>query len=320
VAACDAFVVIVNRSDWWKGLESWGDEVAAAYDDLSRKLPIDKNRVFLFGASAETTYISQFVSNSPVRWAGVILLNPTGLPDLPKLPMSGPKPRFLLSAGGMEGNEKRLKEFQQQAVEHGVMVDVVISPGEAHHFVGNVGQLQPPAPLNILFSRNDFMEAKWVKTFILSAGGLLLAAGLIRFLIAVGGAQAMSMPEPLLGIPLLYAVLAAGAVELTVAWICLSGKNRWLQIVGLAWIATVFVSYRIALLWEHVAPQGACWGTLTDPLHISRGATGFIVGLMPFYLVLGSCAAGVWSWRDGGFSQTTISGSILSRSKCQTRI
>ena len=137
------------------------------------------------------------------------------------------------------------------------------------------------------------------RAFIYSAGGILLAAALMRFLIAAGTAQALTLPEPMLGIPLRYAVLIVGGLELTVALICLFGKQVGLQIGWLAWLATDFVVYRIGLFMLHCHPQATCIGSLTDPLHLSRGTTGLIIGFLPFYLLLGSYAALIWLWLEG---------------------
>jgi hypothetical protein len=140
------------------------------------------------------------------------------------------------------------------------------------------------------------METKWVRPFILSAGGILQAAALIRFLIAAGDVQALSLPEPVLGIPIRFVVLAVGGFELIVAFICLFGKRAGLQIGWLAWLATNFVVYRIGLFLMHIHPQATCIGSLTDPLYLSRGVTGYLMEFIPFYLVLGSYAACGWLW------------------------
>ena len=112
------------------------------------------------------------------------------------------------------------------------------------------------------------------------------------------------LPEPLIGIPLRYAVLMVRAFELLVALICLFGKHLLFQIGWLAWLSADFLVYRIGLLWEHRQPQGTCLGTLTDPLHLTRGITGAITGILPYYLLLGSCAAVIWYWREGGIKTT----------------
>jgi hypothetical protein len=141
--------------------------------------------------------------------------------------------------------------------------------------------------------KNEFMEPKWTRTFILSAGGILLAAALIRFLIAAGNALVLAQPEPLMGISLRHAVLLVGMVELVVALICLFGKQTGLQTGCLVWLASNLIIYWIGLIWTQTEPQSACWGTLTDPLHLSGGITGDIVSLIPFYLVAGSYVLGI---------------------------
>jgi hypothetical protein len=144
------------------------------------------------------------------------------------------------------------------------------------------------------------MKTKWGRYFVLSAGGILLGAALIRFIIAEGDAQALSLPEPLVRIPLRLAVVVTGAVELTVALVCLFGKRIELQIGWLVSLATAFVIYRIGLTWTHCHPQGTCLGSLTDPLHLARGAVGGFMEFIPFYLVFGSYAACLWLWLSKG--------------------
>jgi DNA-directed RNA polymerase subunit RPC12/RpoP len=154
---------------------------------------------------------------------------------------------------------------------------------------------------------------KWIQIFVRSAGAILLVAALGRFLIAVGDAQVLSLPEPMLGIPLRYAVLLIGGFELAVARMCLFGKRIGLQLGWLAWLATNYFVIQLGLMWMGAHPQGTAIGSLTDPLHLSRGLTGIIVGILPAYILLGSCAALAWLWfgdratvaqrREAGFSK-----------------
>jgi hypothetical protein len=140
---------------------------------------------------------------------------------------------------------------------------------------------------------------KLIKSFIYSSGGILLAAALVRFVIAAGSAPMLAMPEPLLGLPIRYAVLLVGGVELVVALICLFGRRRGLQL-GLLVLATViYLVYWIAIFMMRRHPQTTCIGSLTDPLQFARGTPGIVIGLLPFYLLLGSCAAIIWLWWAG---------------------
>jgi hypothetical protein len=140
------------------------------------------------------------------------------------------------------------------------------------------------------------MKTNWIKPFIYSAGAILLAAALTRFIIAAGHHPALALPDPLLGIPLRYAILTVGLFELAVACFCLFGRNTLLQRGWLAWLATNFVVYQIGLVCSHVHPQATCLGGFTDPLALARGCPGVIVTLLPWYLVLGSYAALAAPW------------------------
>jgi hypothetical protein len=143
------------------------------------------------------------------------------------------------------------------------------------------------------------MRTKWVRWFVLSAGAILLAAALNRFLIASGQAPGLSMPEPILGIPLRYGVLLVGALELVVALICLFSKRVGFQLVWLVWLCFDFVVYRAALYSMHAHPQTTCIGSPTDPLHLSGMIISRVFPVIPFYLLAGGCAAALWLWSLG---------------------
>lgn len=140
---------------------------------------------------------------------------------------------------------------------------------------------------------------KWIRYFILTAGVILLVAALTRFLIAADDAQVSSLPDPMLGIPLRYAVLGVGAFELVVALICLFGKRVGFQIGWLAWLGTNYIVFCFGLVWQHCSPQGTCIGGLTDPLRIYHGTTGYVLEFMPFGLLLGGLAAAASLWFSG---------------------
>jgi hypothetical protein len=137
---------------------------------------------------------------------------------------------------------------------------------------------------------------KLVRSFVYSAGAILLVAAFGRFLIATGNERGLSRPDPVLGIPLRDAVIIVGGLELVTALICLFGKNIRLQIAWLAWLATNFIVFQIGLFWMHCRLQAACIGSLTDPLNLSSGTTGLVMEFMPIYLVFGSFAALIWGW------------------------
>jgi len=141
------------------------------------------------------------------------------------------------------------------------------------------------------------MEPKWIRAFVYSAGGLLLAAALGRFIIGLGTAPVLDLPDPLLEIPLRYAVLGVGAMELAVALVCLFGKSLGPQVGLVAWLATNWAVYRIGLFWVSCHLECTCLGSLTDPLHLPRGAPGYLLEYLPVYLAVGSYGALFWLMR-----------------------
>jgi hypothetical protein len=142
MTAGNAYVVIVKRENWLEGIEQWGDNVTAVYNHVTDTLPIDKNQVFLFGASAETAYLGELMAKSPELWKGAILLNPGGLPDFSNSPADQLRPRILISAGARELEEATLKQYQESTLKSGLLVDYLIHPEEGHALVGNAAQLE----------------------------------------------------------------------------------------------------------------------------------------------------------------------------------
>jgi hypothetical protein len=141
-ANCGAYVAIVNRKYWFIGVENWGNNVLGVYKTMAQNPRIDTSQVFLFSVSAETAYMSEFVTNSPGLWKGIILLNPSGLPDFSNSPRFSRRPKILISAGSEENEEDRFKKYQEESLQSGVMVEYVIHPGEGHYIVGNAGHLE----------------------------------------------------------------------------------------------------------------------------------------------------------------------------------
>ena len=137
---------------------------------------------------------------------------------------------------------------------------------------------------------------KRCELFLQINGGILLAAALERFMVAAGDAQALSLPEPMLGIPLRLAVLLTAVLELAVALVCLFGHNMELRLGLLAWLTTNYSVIWIALVWQHCSPQGSCIGSLTDPLRLSHGIIRGATEWLPIFLLAGSYAAVIWLW------------------------
>ncbi len=137
---------------------------------------------------------------------------------------------------------------------------------------------------------------KWIKVFIYSAGTILLAAALERVFVALGDAQVLSLPEPVMGIQLRLTVLLVGGFELVVALVCLFGKRTGLQLGWIAWLATNYFVYWIGLLTMHCHSKATCLGSLTDPLQITSITGGYFFEAVFAGLALASYGGLAWWW------------------------
>jgi hypothetical protein len=136
------------------------------------------------------------------------------------------------------------------------------------------------------------------KIFIYSAGGILLTAALMRFVIAADTTQVLALPDPVLFLPLRYALVLVGGIELVAALICLFGKNLALQTSMLAFLSMNYFVYQIGLYIMHLHCQTTCLGSLTDPLHLTHSLIGSLSNLLPIYLLAGSCGCYLWLWKE----------------------
>jgi len=142
MAAGGAIVAVVERPWWTVGIEHWKENVWALYEQLKHDSTVDTRRVYLFAASAETRYLSELVQTNPAPWKGLILLNPSQLPDFSRAPLFQRRPRMLLDAGGEEHDDDHFKKFQKDSLSFGVVVEFHTHPGETHRMVGALPKLE----------------------------------------------------------------------------------------------------------------------------------------------------------------------------------
>ncbi|HEX3626284.1 MAG TPA: hypothetical protein VH280_12755 [Verrucomicrobiae bacterium] len=153
IANCGAFVAFVYRPNWWWGLNKWDSDVQAFYEYLTRDPTIEKDKVFLFGTSAETGYMSRLIEERPELWKGAIFLNPGVLPNLSAVESGRRAPRILISAGAEEEGAEYFKKFQNEACSHGIAVEIQELPETGHYLVStSAGLARTRAMVDFIFN------------------------------------------------------------------------------------------------------------------------------------------------------------------------
>ena len=136
--------------------------------------------------------------------------------------------------------------------------------------------------------RRRISREKLTRWFILSAGVILALTGTAKVFGAVGGARALDVQDPILGMPFRYLMAGVGLTELLVAFFCLFTHKRNFSLVAVAWLATNFLFYRLGLWWIGWHRPCGCMGNLTDVLHISAQTADWIMKGLLAYLLAGS--------------------------------
>jgi hypothetical protein len=143
VSSCGAFVVFINRGDWWQGIDQWEPDIMGLYHCLANDPCIDRQQVFLFATTAETTYLSRCLEEYPGLWKGAILMGPGQLPHFSKSSPLQSRPRILISTGSQyEYNDDEFKQYQAESLKSGAQVEYVIHPDEGIVVVGNAALLE----------------------------------------------------------------------------------------------------------------------------------------------------------------------------------
>ena len=157
------------------------------------------------------------------------------------------------------------------------------------------------------------MKPSLVRLFIWSAGALFFITGMAKLVSAIGSADVLRMRDPILAIPFRYLFVLAGGLELAIAFFCVFGRRMELQVGSIAWLATVFLVYRLGLWLIDYHKGCSCLGNLMEVLHISQEMAGQIMRGVLVYLLVGSYVLLVWLlWHRRNIS--SISSSVRTTS------
>lgn len=136
MAACGAYVAVVERP-WWAGeIQQWPQNVQALYEKLKSDPAVDLHQVYLFAAGDETPYLCRLVQDNPAPWRGLIVTGSGQLPDFSDAPRFQLRPKILVCFGELLRQGDQLDGYQQDMLPEGSLVEYVISPGETMRYVG----------------------------------------------------------------------------------------------------------------------------------------------------------------------------------------
>jgi len=137
-----------------------------------------------------------------------------------------------------------------------------------------------------------------VKYFIRVSGALLMVTAVAKLLSANGNAGILQETDPILFVTFQHLFWFVGTLELVVAAVCIFSNRISLQSGLIAWLATLFVVYRVGLIWVGYREPCHCLGTLTQALNILPQTADTAMKVILAYLLIGSYAALFWLWRQ----------------------
>ena len=132
------------------------------------------------------------------------------------------------------------------------------------------------------------MQSQKRDRFVFAAGLVLTLTGLAKIGSVFGHARVLDTPDPLFGIAYRHLLLSVATLELAAASICFYSRNFRLNHYLIAWIATNFLIYRIALWFLGWEGNCRCLGSLTEVLNISDEVADVVSLLFMSFLLTGS--------------------------------
>lgn len=159
---------------------------------------------------------------------------------------------------------------------------------------------------------------KGVRFFHRSAGLLLLFTGAAKLASGFGNARILKDADPVFGMKFGHLMIAASAIELAIATVCIFRTGRVWATALIAWLATGFLVYRIGLYaigWYRPCP---CLGNLTDALHISPQLADNAMKVVLAYLLAGSYWILIRHWRSSRENTHGTDGVRMSAAEIKT--
>ena len=133
--------------------------------------------------------------------------------------------------------------------------------------------------------------------FTNTAAALLLAMATALFVINLSGPPHLVLPrDPISGLSLRYLFWIIGVIAAGIAWFCLFSERPARTIPWVAWFATNFLIYRIALFFEGCHSLSGFLASVTYAFDLPAKAASVLVDIAFAYLLIGSSTALLFHW------------------------
>ena len=144
------------------------------------------------------------------------------------------------------------------------------------------------------------MVRKAMNGYLFLAGLLLIVTAAAKFIGSTGRAGILQSADPIIQMPFRSVFVLAGLVELLIGLACLFWRRVICVSMMLAWLATVFLIYRLGLVWVDYHKPCSCLGNLTEALGIAPESADIFIKCVLGYMLIGSYASLIWFWRNRG--------------------
>jgi hypothetical protein len=132
--------------------------------------------------------------------------------------------------------------------------------------------------------------------FAYSVAVIIFIAALTILLAAFGNNGALDQPDPLLFLKNRIVFFLAAAFEIILSAFLLVGKDNWLKLILVAWVATTFLAYQLGVWWINGPNVYTCLGNLTSALPVHPRTLNEIIFVLLGYFLLGAYVLLALNW------------------------
>ena len=132
--------------------------------------------------------------------------------------------------------------------------------------------------------------------FTYSVAVIIFAAALTMLLAAYGDNGALNQPDPLLFLKNRIMFFLFAGIEIALSAFLLTGKNNWLKLILIAWVATSVLAYQLAIRWTDAPNVYSCLGNVTVALPIHPRTLNGIIFVLLGYFLLGAYVLLALNW------------------------